>query len=152
MKNKRIVVIGLNTLDDYVTIEKTATWLENNGRRSGDRLGARLRAGCFDAYDMATKPEKGDALDHIGPDVGLVVALHLYGIDQIPGKQLYGMDLPYTYCKRNGELLQVCMGLHIPLVCWGDQPWLGVERKEVQIHENNLWAYLPGTAAKKIKI
>lgn len=137
-----IIIIGRNTLDDYITIEKISDYLISTKR---EELALRLVIGeGVEDYDISTKPEKGDAMDALSTNVELVVALHLYGIDHIPGKPPYGTENPYMYCRDNQNLLKRCMLLQIPLVVWGDQPWNGVEKK-TQIHDNALWIYEPAS-------
>lgn len=151
-KPKRIIVIGLQNIDDRITLDVTAEFLEARGDTV---LAKRLRRSEYEEFDMSTKPEQGDAFDHIDENTALVVALHLFGIDHTPLKASYD---PYTdevfqksmfagICYRgergrNSIMLERCMELKVPLVCWGDQPWRGVQKK-TQIHENSLWIYEP---------
>ena len=131
----KIVVIGLNRPDvEWFTVLMIGQWLEDH------RPGYRDLAGCLklgalaslDLYDMTTRPEKGDALDAIDGSTAMVLALHLFGIDKLPGgntAKVTGMDPLACYNRNNLELLQLCMRRSIPLVAVGDQPWLGLERR-----------------------
>src|SRR6476646_8318282 len=83
----RVVVIGMveRYPDDRFTLAFIASQLMTIGRwKLSGLLSGAILGDTLDIYDMQTRPEKGDALDHLGPDVGLVVALHLYGIDKLP--------------------------------------------------------------------
>lgn len=141
MDKSKIIIIGRNTLDDDITLFKIGEFFADHRGRM-DILDRLTTLDDVDEYDISTKPEKGDAIGHIDATVELVVALHLFGIDQMPGRETYGMDQPYTYCQNNQRLLRICMEHKIPLVVWGDQPWNGAQ-KQTRIHENMLWIYEP---------
>lgn len=146
---KKIIVIGhQGHVDDAITLDKIAEYFaEFRGRPD---IARRLWEGEHDIYDMTTHPERGDAFDHIDDNTELVVALHLYGIDldcfdievvefiHSKCKSNYSKDI--LYYGRNGEIHRRCLELKIPLVCSGDQPWAGVEKK-TQINENGIWLY-----------
>lgn len=141
-----IIVIGKQDSDDAVTLGIIAKYLTDHGQKEwADRLWKH----DYVEYDMAQWPERGDAIDAINDQTELVIALHLYGIDHLPheGWQAACKN-PYMYAGRNGELLPTCMKRGIPFVCWGDQPWMGIERK-TQINSNALWIYEPETEEAK---
>ena len=73
-------------------------------------------------FDMATKPEKGDALDHIKQGLALVVAFNLYGVGLRERPDPYAPKTGYFYNRRNHELLLLCQQHEVPLLCLGDQP------------------------------
>lgn len=138
-----ILVIGLNNRpQDTMTLDGIALYLLEQDEYELSRA---LIDEEYDIYDMATLPEKGDAVDHITKETKLVIALHLFGIDHIPRpiNNKRTKEIPYFYPGEdgsNGNLLPKCMELGIPLVCWGDQPWSGVKKK-TQIRGNQLWIY-----------
>jgi hypothetical protein len=127
----KVVVIGFQRPDEYYTLFMIGQWLESH-RRGG--LARRLKKGDpdLDLYDMTTLPEKGDGLDAIGDDTALVVALHLFGIDKLPGgntAKVTEIDAREYYNRDNLRLLKICMERNVPLVAVGDQPWLGLEKR-----------------------
>jgi len=146
----KIIVIGMREFEDGVTLSNVAQFLKDHRDRAD--LAERLWTGQYDVYDQTLYPQRGDAFDAITAKTEVVVALHLYGIDQMPvpdavlSERQRRMHTGYMYRGRdgrNGFLLQLCMQLRIPLVAWGDQPWLGLEKK-TQINSNSLWIYEPG--------
>lgn len=146
---KKIVVIGLVNNQDRTTLAVIADFLREHGET---HLVERITKGDYDVYDMTTRPERGDAFDAIDEYTELVIALHLYGIDQMPmldealrhhGASVPSGELYRGKDGRNGNLLKLCMQLGIPLIAWGDQPWEGVEQK-TQINKNALWIYEKG--------
>lgn len=132
-----IIVIGLCNEEDLFTLSWIGCWLKENRRRLGmhdDLLSKR-----YDVYDMSTLPEKGDALDAIGPATKLVIALHLFGIDKLPGGSTAtatALDPGYLYNRENIQLLERCMRVPAALVAVGDQPWLGMEKRTI-MHAND---------------
>ncbi|HET6420115.1 MAG TPA: hypothetical protein VFG19_08165 [Geobacteraceae bacterium] len=120
----RIVVIGWNegNDDDWFFLLRIATFLKEHQL---DVFANRIAARDLDVYDMLTRPERGDALDHINNDVDLVIALFVYGVDK-PSAVIIGQDRHYNV--RNWELAPLCARLKIPLVAWGDQPDLSYIR------------------------
>lgn len=80
-----------------------------------------LYARGFEVYDMATMPEKGDALDAINPATPLVVAVHIWGID-VSGDDYRELSPTYHYNRENHVLLPMTAELGIPLLVIGDQP------------------------------
>ena len=133
---KRIVVIGWtkkSDKDDRFSLMFIAGQLHTAGRTElAHLLRDQLINNQLDVYDMATRPDKGDAMDHLGADVTMVIALHLYGIDELPVKgrvlheQLAGYgdkNAQAVYCRDNFYLLERCMTLGISLVAFGGQPW-----------------------------
>jgi len=150
----RIIVIGRTCFDDYVTLCKIGEWFESE--RNNKDISIRLHQGMYEEFDMATKSDLGDAVDAIESspayEISLVVALHLFGINTLPGPS-YHIDLnpTYTYNKRNGELLRMCMYRKIPLVVNGDQPWLGMESRCI-VHPNGIYIYEPFSRTKNERI
>ncbi len=130
-----IVVVGLNSQEDYFSLAWIAAWLAEN--RPEMKLTRRILARDYDVYDMTTKPEKGDALDAIGSNTRLVIAMHLFGIDKAPGGNTalatqLAPDRCYNRC--NIMMLPLCMRHGAALVAIGDQPWMNVQ-KETTMHE-----------------
>ena len=132
----RVMIIGSMCKDDRFTLGFAAARLSMAGRSAlSELLRDAIIAGA-DEYDMQTHPERGDAMDHLGPDLGLVVALHLCGIGTMPGGRLHerissilGEKIGVkAYCRDNFYLLLRCMELGVPLLAWGDQPWFGAQR------------------------
>jgi hypothetical protein len=119
----QIITIGKLSPTDLITLSMIAEYFDSIGRKD---LSDQIWSADTDDYDMTTKPEKGDALDAITSETQLVIALHLYGIDLVSARKPSNSG-PYFYDRENGNLLKKCMDLKVPLVCWGDQPWLGVE-------------------------
>ena len=128
---KRVMIIGWveGNTDDRFTLGVIASELSYLGFRDISKmLYDALDGLTSDVYDMHTRPEKGDALDHLDSDVGLVVALHLYGIDKLPYQGEIRPAEIEAYCRDNFYLLERCMKLGIPLIAYGDQPWFGVQK------------------------
>jgi hypothetical protein len=138
---KRVVVIGWtkkSSKDDRFSLMFIAGQLYTAGKTElAHLLRDQLINNQLDVYDMATRPEKGDAMDHLGADVVMVIALHLYGIDKMPvkGRELHKQLAEYgdenaqaAYCRDNFYLLERCMTLGIPLVAFGDQPWYKAQK------------------------
>ena len=127
-----IIVIGFQRPEEVYTLYMLAQWLEEH-RPGYQDLARRLKFGDgFDVYDMTTQPEKGDALDAIGADTAMVVALHLFGIDKLPGgntARVTEMDPRNCYNRDNIRLLELCMKHGVPLIAVGDQPWMGLEKR-----------------------
>lgn len=135
---QRVVLIGAHCFDDQLAIKACvqALRLVSRGRALSDALADERR---WDVYDISTKPEKGNALDHLEDEVALVVACHLYAIDTpAEGEDCerlsaaaveYGHPAEYYYNRNNRQLLPVCMQYRIPLLVYGDQPKLGVQRE-----------------------
>lgn len=138
-QQKKIIIIGLQGKDDYITLNCIAEWLEAVRQRADltDRLYS--NPGQYDVFDMKLYPERGDAFHAIDSETELVIALHLFGIDMLPKPGAREPADPYLYEGQNGFLLQLCMQLGIPLVCAGDQPWLGLQRK-TKIRDQ-IWFY-----------
>jgi hypothetical protein len=127
---KKIIVIGLNQPEDLYTLFRISEWLDEH--RPGLEVGERIRTNDVDLFDMTTLPEKGDALDYITTDTQLVIALHLFGIDMMPGgttAKATELHPQYCYNRDNINLLPVCMNHRAPLISVGDQPWLGLETR-----------------------
>ena len=139
---KRVMVIGMveGDQDDKFTLLFIMGQLLSTGRKGlFQLLTSTIENGTIDVYDMQSHPEKGDAISHLGPDVGLVIAMHLYGIGKMPYKgekklhkklaeedaikRLEDIRPLVVYDNNNFYLLQKCMELGIPLIAWGDQPW-----------------------------
>jgi hypothetical protein len=139
--DKKIVVIGRNNPGaDGAALEGIRRWLYWRGCR---HWAWRLQVGYYEDYDMCTRPEKGDALDAVDENTGLVVALHLYGIDQIPGHSDVAKTRGTTfYDRNNGDLLKLCMEKGAVLIAQGDQPRRGAGRVEI-ILGHSCYAYLP---------
>jgi len=139
----RVMVIGLvkGNKDDRFTLGVAIGQLLVHGRTAlSNLLRDAILNNELDVYDMDTAPAKGDAMDHLGPDLGLVVALHLYGIDKVPhdGPSLQERIAEVeseaalavkVYNRDNFYLLTRCMELGVPLLAWGDQPWYGIQTK-----------------------
>ncbi len=134
---KPIIVIGFRSGAEWLTLYKLSQWLAEHRPTSSPFLSLLLplqspNHPSLDLYDISTLPEKGDGLDAIGPETKLVIALHLFGIDKLPGgtTRLVSESSPLTHYNRNNvELLKLCMDRHIPLIAVGDQPWLGMQRR-----------------------
>jgi hypothetical protein len=130
-RRDRIVVIGLTNDEDLFTLFVLAEWLEKWRPEMAvhDRL---LDNARIEIFDMSTRPEKGDGLDAVGPDVKLVVALHLFGIDKLPGgntAKVTELAPESCYNRNNIQLLKVCMQHGAALIAVGDQPWLGLQKR-----------------------
>lgn len=148
-KNRNIVVVGLQSDEELFTLLMISVWLDAH-RPGYSELAQRLRSGGadFDVYDMATLPEKGDGLDAIGDDTALVVALHLFGIDKLPGGNTAAvteMDPRNCYNRNNLELLGICMERSIPLIAVGDQPWLGLQKRTLMYGKPGPQAFAKGS-------
>lgn len=142
-----VVVIGLHTQDDLFTLGWIATWLMEE-RPGMEALVNRIRCRSYDSFDMASMPEKGDALDAIGEGTQLVIALHLFGIDKLPGghtAEATALDPARLYNgtleRSNCHLLQLCMKHGATLIAVGDQPWLGIEKRTPVHREPEIVAY-----------
>lgn len=123
----RVVLIGANIKDDLLALAILSKILA----MFRSRLGKALRDDRhWDVYDMSTKPEKGDALDHLGDDVRLVVTCHIPMFPIVVTskktirrlKRYKHMQAAYFYNNRNCELLPWCMAHRVPLLAYGDQP------------------------------
>ena len=138
---KRVMVIGYvqGNPDDRFSLGFIAGQLYGDRRDLASLLIDALTSNTLDVYDMQTLPAKGDAMDHLGEDLGLVIAMHLYGIDKMPVKnapalhdQISTIEGPAmgikVYCRDNFYLLQQCMRMKVPLVAYGDQPWYGAKK------------------------
>ena len=124
---KRAVLIGANIQDDLLMLAFLSQRLAMARSSIANALRDRKR---WDVYDMTTKPEKGDALDHLGDDVLVVVACHIPMVDVIYTndetlerlEEYKHMSGAYFYNKRNPELLAWCASHRVPLLAYGDQP------------------------------
>jgi hypothetical protein len=160
-----IIVIGANCYDDCMTLVVTASWFENN--RPTSDLSRRIRNLHYDLYDMATLPEKGDALDHISADTQLVIACHLFGVTfDEQGVKISPAEFGYTedemqaatrnnsahvYNRDNDSLVDHCMRLGVPVVFRGTQPELVFEKTiSTQMHPNRLWLYEPPSTVENV--
>ena len=124
---KRVMIIGMveGNHDDKFTLTFIMGQLASSGRKDLFHLLAdAVRDETADIYDMQSHPERGDAMDHLGDDLGLVIAMHLYGIDKMPRKgpplheQLATIpdvagDAIKAYSRDNFYLLERCMELRV---------------------------------------
>jgi hypothetical protein len=124
---KRAVLVGANVQDDLLMLNFLSQRLALARGSIAHVLKDKRR---WDVYDITTKPEKGDAIDHLGDDVLVVVACHIPMYDVVlttdetlerleEYKHLQGA---YFYNKRNSELLSWCVTHRVPLLAYGDQP------------------------------
>lgn len=117
MPNSTIIFIG------YQTESERATAASHLLALGFDDLAVRVARGIgVEEFDMTIWPSKGDALDHIGPDISLVVAFNLYGIGLRDRPDPYAPRSPFFYNHRNHEILPLCQRHRVPLLCIGEQP------------------------------
>jgi hypothetical protein len=137
---ERVVLIGANVKDDLLALVVLTKKLASFRAQLAKALGDSNR---WDVYDMSTKPEKGDALDHLREDVGLVVTCHV-PMSQITVtddetvrrlKRYKHMQVSYFYNSRNYELLSWCLAHRVPLLAYGDQP----DAEEQTVHKTVLF-------------
>ena len=76
-------------------------------------LARRIAEGDVVVYDMGTRPEMGDALDHVN-EVSAIVAHHLY----YDGQE----TRPFFYNRNNNDLPELAREAGIPLFTFGDYP------------------------------
>lgn len=69
----------------------------------------------FEDFDMASWPEKGDAVDHIKSG-DVVVGVHLAFSERLC------KEPTYFYNRFNGDLVVLCALLKVPLILIGEQP------------------------------
>lgn len=154
---KRAIVIGARECHDKEAILVIEAWCTKTGRErffNQDMV--------IDAYDMTTKPKKGDAVkalrEHL--DTAVVIACHLFGMD---GEQKSKYADPkqseceegFMYTKENHKLLDICLRRSIPLFVLGDQPirewaripkglqrtFLGAVKRMGHGVEQDIWLY-----------
>ena len=109
----KVIVIGLGT-----NYRDQLEWAID---RVPDHIVRQIIAGKADEYDMASWPERGDALDHITKDTEAVLAFHLFGIHE-RDTDVGSLKPDYFYNKRNHQLLAMTRKLGVPLYVFGDQP------------------------------
>lgn len=125
----KTVLIGYDgTPNDAESLAYTLSWLHENGKISlAKRLQIFAQCDC-DVYNMALLPERGDALDHIDGDTGLVIAFHLnfdpaFSITEpTDNVGVLGVNPLYVYNRNNSDLYEACMKNGATLICWGEQP------------------------------
>jgi hypothetical protein len=166
----KIILIGFDGAhNDVITLIATI----NRLRELRDlKLTERWMANDYDVYNMALVPERGDAMDHIDSDTGLVVTFHVnglhYGLNmgeetdehREASERIDGLIPGYRYTRNNGDLYKVCMNFGASLICWGEQPFAGLiaddqGRKRVLVNESpEGWLYepTPNAVAERFKI